>query len=159
MGNSQTYGQTVKDSGGESASFGFTIGAVTALTLPGLLSAATDFEEALDGIVLGTVHRKVMTVFDNSFDPAINTAAANQKENRWLARYKDNVTGQKYRIEFPTADLSLLPIDGGTGLRSEYLDLSADPGLLFKTKFEGFVKSPGNYVNAVTLQSMQFVAR
>ena len=158
MPDSQYYGQTLGDSGDENGTFSVTIGVVTALTLPGILSAATDFEEALflTDFILGSTKRKFMTAFDQAPAYTLDTDANNQQENRWLCRYHNPTTGKKWRLTIPTANLTKLPIVAGK--RSEFVELSTGDGATFKTAFEAFVKDPDTF-GAVILDSIQYVSR
>lgn len=75
-----------------------------------------------------------------------------QRENKWLLRYHDSTTDEKFTIEIPCADLTLLAAN------SEFMDqtLSAWTGL--KTAFEALVLGP-NDSGATVLDSAQFVGR
>lgn len=96
----------------------------------------------------------------NSITYAVNQTGAGpasdplaQRENKWLVRYHDGTTQQKYRAELGTADLSLLAD------HSEFLSLTSAEGAAFKTAFEAVVVSPGNSSNSVVVDSIQFVGR
>lgn len=158
MPNSQGAQFTMVDSSREKSNFGFTITAVTAVNLAGQLTAMTALETAIVGITTGEFTRKQMDVYNNTFLPVTPTDPACQKENKWLVRYNDETTGKVYRMEIPTADLTLLPADPAGGI-SEYLDLSVNPGLAFKTAFEGIAQSPDVPANEINVLSVQFVGR
>lgn len=84
-------------------------------------------------------------------EPAASTAA--QRENKWLCRYHDVTTFQKYRVEIGTADLTKLPD------HKEFMDLTAGDGLALKTAFEAVVRSPADASHLVLLDTVQFVGR
>jgi len=56
-------------------------------------------------------------------------------------------------MSYPVADLSQLPSG------SEFIDLTADPGMTVKADFEAIVVSPDDSSHSVTLNSIQFVGR
>jgi len=75
-----------------------------------------------------------------------------QREKKWLLRYHDATTGQKYVVSLPCAKLSLLATN------SEFMDTSLTEWTNLKTNFEAVVYSP-NDSNVVVLDSAQFVGR
>ena len=79
-----------------------------------------------------------------------------QRENKWLVRYRDTVTGDIGRLELPVADLSLL-----TGLdNGDFLDLSGTEAAAFVTAFNNYQLSPGSGTRGNTaVVSIQFVGR
>lgn len=106
---------------------------------------------AIQAIVLGELNKEIIVLSDtwSSSAPAASNLA--QRENKWLVRYTDTTTHRIFKSEIPTADLSLLANN------SEFLDLSAGPGLAFKNAFDAVVKSIDG--NAVEVISVQFVGR
>lgn len=110
-------------------------------------------ESAQNAIILGT---EVKT--DLSFARVKNGASrpANvlaQRENKWVVRYHDATTFQKFRVELPTADLSLLP------LNSDFVDISTGLMGTYVTAFEAVAKSPADPTHSVVVDSVQFVGR
>lgn len=81
--------------------------------------------------------------------PATDKAA--QREKKWLLTVEDNTLHTLSRHEVPIADTQYVTAN------SDFMDLSADPGLALKTAVEAVVKSPAG--NAVTLISVQFVGK
>lgn len=153
------WGQTLNDntikSNGEpeNASFRVPVVTLTAANLVAQQALHAALAASVAAITMGTV-RHTTTLLDETvgtINPAASTLA--QRENKYLARYHDVTTGQKYRVSFPTADLSILPNN------SEFLDLTTGVGATLKTDFEAVVRSPGNAANAVTLDTVQFVGR
>jgi len=109
---------------------------------------------ALAAVVLGNFLKNettyARTITGNG--PAATTAA--QRENKWLFRYHDAVTYQKFQVSIGTADLAQLPNN------SEFLDLDdAGDGEALKTAFEAFVVSPADPTHATILDTVQFVGR
>jgi len=76
-----------------------------------------------------------------------------QRENKWLIRYHDASTGDKYTCELGTADLSVLdPNNRGFAQMGD-----ADVVDAFVDAFEAYVVSADD--NAVEIDSIQFVGR
>lgn len=153
------WGQTLNDntlkSNGEPESGAFRVPVIT-LTAANLVAQQAlhaALAAAVAGVTMGTV-RHTTTLLEETVGTS-NPAASNlaQRENKYLCRYHDVTTGQKYRVSLPTADLSILPNN------SEFLDLTAGAGQALKDAFEAVVRSPGNAANAVTLDTVQFVGR
>lgn len=125
-------------------------GIVTALTLPGLLTQIGALRSAIDGIVIGELANENQTVFDTILSQDAPDDQSAQRGNKWLVSYHDNTAYfdapvnaipneaylRKFRVMIPTADNSLLDD------HSTFLDLTAGPGLAFKTAFEAIAKSP-----------------
>jgi hypothetical protein len=76
-----------------------------------------------------------------------------QRENKFVVRYHDATTFQKFRVELPCADLSLLP------LGSDFLVITAGLPATYVTAFEAVAKSPSDPTHAVVVDSIQFVGR
>jgi len=130
--------------------------AITTLTAGNLAAqAALDaaLQVAIAGITLGQVN-KTEIIAERLFGapgPSSNPLA--QRENKWLVRYHDAVTGQKMSLSYGTADLSLLTN------HSEFLDLAGTEAAAFVTAFEDYVKSNYDATHAVLVDSIQFVGR
>jgi hypothetical protein len=136
-------------------------GLVTALTLPALLTQVGALRTAIDNITIGVVAKEKQTVFDTILDDATPASAFAQRGNKWLVIYHDNTQFfdppvnaipndaylTKYRVMIPTADNALL-----TG-NDTFLDLTAGPGLAFKTAFEAVAKSPAG--GSVVIDSVE----
>lgn len=137
----------------ENTNASFPITTLTAANYTAKASLIDALLTAIGSIVLG-VEAKEETVFLRSFisaDPASSALA--QRENKWLMRYHDAVTQQKFQVSVGTADLTkLMP-------HSEFIDLTAGDGAALKTAFEAIVVSPDNAANAVVLDTVQFVGR
>lgn len=151
----ETYNDNTRKSDGkpESASFRFPVPDITPSTLAATSSAILDLSVAIEAVVIGVLAKRRVIASEAIISASRASSTAAQRENKWLCRYTDNSTHEEFRGSIPTADLTLLP-DG-----SEFLDLTADPGLALKTAFEAIVKSPSDVSHAVTLQSVQFVGR
>lgn len=149
----------------EDASTSFWTGAVTAVSLPGLLTQFGALRTAIAGICIGTITDERLRVFET---PLSNTPPSDpqaQRETKWFVDYEDSQqffdppvnaipnAGYKktFSIELPTADLSLLT--GNTSV----LDITAGAGATFKTAFEAIARSP--YGGTVTVLEVRHVGR
>ena len=129
---------------------------ITTLTAANVV-AQTAFQDAfitaVNAITIGNLYKKaaVFSEVQVSVDPASTSLA--QRENKWFCRFHDVVTNQKMTRSIGTADLTLLTD------HSEFLDITADEGLAFKTAFDDMVKSEYDATHGVSLDSVQFVGR
>lgn len=145
---------TLRDYSGESSNVTIYNGDITAVSLPGFLTAVGTGRAAIEGITLG-VMAKEQWVGDNTPLSALTPANVfAQRELKWLVRYHDTVTNEKAKLEIPTADPTgvMLP-------QSDFADLTVSPMDTFVTWFEGFARHPDNSVNAVVIDSIQLVGR
>lgn len=154
------YSQTINDNTRKDDSGAPEFGTFEApiITLTPANVAATEtlignFQAALVDITLGVLAKRNMVYSRVVTSTARAASTLAQRENKWLCRYHDNVTNEKASLSIPTAKLSILP-DG-----TEFMDLTADPGLAFKTAFEALVRVAATPGNAITLDSVQFVGR
>lgn len=145
---------TLKQNGEpETATWAVPIITLTAANLVATNTLITNLQSAINGIILGT-DTKIETVSHRQLNtPGPASDPLCQRENKYLIRYHDSTTGQKFRVSIPTADLSKLMTN------SEFVDVTATEGLAVKTAFEALVVSPNNSSNTVTLDSIQFVGR
>lgn len=137
----------------ESTNWSVPVTTLTAANYVAKKALIDDLNTAVDSIIIGMIAKKEVVIDRTlvSALPAASTLA--QRENKWLLRYVDTVTSQKFRVSIGTADLTELPDN------SEFLDLTAGDGLALKTAFDAIVVSPDNSSNAVSLRSVQFVGR
>jgi|EndMetStandDraft_4_1072995.scaffolds.fasta_scaffold11069_2 hypothetical protein len=108
---------------------------------------------AIAGITLGNVVKRDIVYVTTEFEKIPATSKLAQRENKWLLRYHDATSFQKYTVSIGTADLTVLPD------HSEFLDLTAGDGAALKTAFEAVVRSPADASHSVILDSAQYVAR
>lgn len=137
----------------ESAHFRVPIITATPATIANIETLVGNLKVAINGISNGVFSSSEIVY---SGTDAVSTRAAStsdQRENKWMCRYHDATTGRKSRVTIPVADLSVLA-DG-----EEFLDLTADPGLAFKTAFEAIVRDEVTPGNSIVLDSVQFVGR
>jgi hypothetical protein len=130
---------------------GIHTGAITAVSLPSVLTSVGQGQALLEGLTLGVVASERLTVFNTKISALRAASPVAQVETKWVVGYHDNteffdpptnaipnIGYQKpFTFEIPTADYSLL--DDG----SEELDLTpGTPGGDFKTWFDGLARSP-----------------
>lgn len=144
------YVRTMTDYDGESTTFRVNSETLTALNFDAEVALNVALGVAIVGVTRGTLQK--ITYGNEIPSPGVNSDPLAQRENKWLIRYTDDVTGKAWQVELGTADLTLLdPNNRG------YMLISSGAGLSFKTAFDDYVKSPDG--NAVTMQSAQFVGR
>lgn len=104
----------------------------------------------IDALIIGTLGETSMNtkVVHNVGSTVRPLDAQAQNETRWKVSFTDTVLNAKGSFTIPCADLDLLA--GG----SEFLDLSAGPGLDLKTFLDAHGRS--KYGNAITVTSIQF---
>jgi hypothetical protein len=129
---------------------------VTTLTAANVVAETTlinNLVTAIDAITLGNVLNQDTTFLAQviSSGPATNPLA--QRENKYLIRYHDPITLDKFQVSVGTADLSVKTP------HSEFVDVTAGLGLAIKIAWELVVVSPDNGSQLTILDSIQFVGR
>lgn len=130
---------------------------ITTLTSANVVAQQTlinDLAVAIAGITLGQVNKDQVVFTRTPGVPGPSSNVLAQRENKWLVRYHDNTTYQKYSRSIGTADLSLLP-----ATNTEFLNLADTPVAAFVSAFEALVKSDADPTHSVTVDSIQFVGR
>jgi hypothetical protein len=107
---------------------------------------------AMDAIGIGQNQQTTIVLQKNTISSAAAGSPLAQIENKWLCRYHDATTDDKYSSEYPCADLTKLTTD------PEFLDLSTGPGATVKSTFEAVVRA-SDTGNTVVLDSVEFVGR
>lgn len=147
----------IRDNSRELGSVEIHTGAVTAASLPGLLTEVGALRTAIDGLVIGTMAKESLKVFDTILSGAAPTDTNAQRGIKWTVGYYDETQFidvvnavanpgylKNFKITIPTADLSLLA-DG-----QEELDLTAGAALAFVTAFENTARSPYGGTTKIT---------
>lgn len=154
-----------KDHSGEPSSVSMNIGAVTAVSLPGLLTEVGDLRTTIGGITLGTVASEQLIAFNTRLS---NVSAADvnaARERKWLVVYEDITQffddpvnaipnegfAKVFTMEVPTADFSgthLLP-------NTDLANLADADIAAFVEDFETTARSPhGGNVNVVRIEAV-----
>lgn len=109
----------------------------------------------LEAILIGTAVKAVTVVKEVPYPDNQPASAFAQRENKWLVRYKDTVTGDKASLELPTADLDLLDPTA-----EDRADMSNADIVAFVAAFEAYVLSPGTGTRGNTeVTEIVFVGR
>lgn len=139
-------------------------GAVTAVSLPGLLTEVGTLRTAIAGITLGTVSNEALKVFDTALSNARPASALARRETKWLVRYEDVTAffddpvnsipnegfGKVFTITIPTADVADRVIPG-----TDLADLTDTEIAAFVTAFEATARTPyGGEVNVLSIQAV-----
>lgn len=153
---------TLRDNSGETGPVEIHTGSIDAVSLPGTLTAVGTMRAAIEGITIGVMASETLKVFDTKLSAARAASVLAQKGVKWTCGYADTQQffdpgvnaipnsgfNKQFTFTIPTADLSLL--DDG----EELLDLSTNPGLEFKTRFDALARSP--YGGTVTLMYVKY---
>lgn len=116
-------------------------------------AAITSIFAAIVGVTLGNAQKSVLrtSVDKDAGTAGVPANAFAQREIKWLVRYTDNVTLKKYSREIPCADLALV-VQG-----TDFMDLSAGPGLALKTALDTDMLSPDG--NPISVDSVEHIGR
>lgn len=145
------YVRTMTDYDAETTVFRVNTTTLSAANFDAQVALQVALGVAIAGITLGTLQK--IQYGNEISSPGVNNDPYAQRENKWLIRYRDNLTGEGFRVELGTADLTMLdPNNRG------YANIG-DAGAVdaFVTAFEAYALSPNG--NAVTIDSIQFVGR
>ena len=131
------------------------VGAITAVSIAGFLTAFGALRTAIEGITLGVVSQEAWVGDRTLLSNTPPTDPLAQRENKWLERYTGDTSGKLFQIEIGTAELAgghLLPM-------SDFADLTETDMAAFVTAFEAIARTPDDDTETVTVQSIQFVGR
>lgn len=162
-GEAWTYALT--DYNGEVSTTTVLTGAVTAASLPGLLSDIADMVAATDDLVLGVRKSDSLRAFKTPGSNALASDPNAQVERKWLVTYDDITTffdppvnsipnagfGKVFNLEIGTANAALLDDN------SEFLDITTGPGLAWVTAFQAMGRTP--YGGTPRVLSIELVGR
>jgi hypothetical protein len=160
-----SYNLTIIDYNGETSRMGVNVGAVTAVSLPGLLTNIATFRGATSALILGNQKSDTLTAFKSNLTNALPTDPNAQVERKWLVTYADNQPffdapvnaipnegfGKTFTLEIATANAELLTDN------SEFLDINAGDGSDWADAFEAMARSA--YGGTVIVQSIELVGR
>lgn len=140
------------DYSGEQSSSSIHVGAVTAVSLPGLLSDIADYVAAVDAITLGTIRDDTLVAYSTNRSSLAPSDVNAQRERKWLVRYTDNLPffddpinaipnagfGQIFTFTLPTADLA----SGNLLANTDFANLADTQIAAYVTAFEALARSP-----------------
>jgi len=159
------YTLTLSDYNGETSQAGIETGAITAVSIAGTLSDITAWRGAVENIVIGTSKSDTLRAYSTRISNALPSDKNAQVERKWMWQY-DDITeffdapvnaipnagfGKIFEREIATADATLLADN------SEFLDLTAGPGLAFATATNTLGRSP--YGGRIRVLSVELVGR
>lgn len=125
---------------------------LTAVNFDAQATLRATLEAAVAAIIIGNINTRQVLALRENVTPGLPASPFAQRETKWLVTYSDNVTGDEYQLELPTADLSNKA--GNTAL----MDVApASQGADFVAAFEAFHLSPLG--NAVTFIEARHVGR
>lgn len=160
------YNLRLLDHSNEGSNFEVQTGAVTAVSLPGLLTQIGTFRGAVDGITDGTIQKESLKVFDTPLGNTPPVSDVSHRERKWLVRYEDTTAffddpvnaipneafGRVYTFSIPCADPA-----GKLLANSDMADLADAAIAAFVTAFEAMGRSPAG--GAVNVLSIELVGR
>lgn len=123
-----------------------------ATSLPDLPTDLDTYQTALDGIVLGNIAHRSVTILETVEGGEVPAGSVwAQRQAKWEVHYHDNVTLETYQLEIPCPDLTLLTAN------SKRMNITSGAGATWKAAFEAIHKSPTG--GAVTVDFVQHVGR
>lgn len=133
------------------------VGAITALTLPGLLTQIAAWNAALQDVIFGTITQQNFGVVDQVSNARPATSQA-QVETRLLIGYVDAVTGAPDSISLYTVDYTKFNYGVGKGADEVIIsgDGASEETIALVDAIEAMAKFPGT-TNAVTVSYMRVV--
>lgn len=161
----ESWSETISDYNGETSVITIGTGAVTAVSLPGLLTNIAAMKAAIDGIIIGIPKSDTLRAYKTPISNALPADQNAQVERKWMVTY-DDITqyfdapvnaipnagfGKIFNVEVATADATLLDDN------QEFLDISSGPGLAFATAFNNMARSP--YGGAGRVLTIELVGR
>lgn len=128
---------------------------VTTLTAGNIVAQTTLINSlltAMAAVTLGEQQTQTITLSRIIVSGDLPTDVHAQRENKWLVRYHDVGTNEKFTVTIPCADLTLLAD------HSDMADMSTSAWVNLKAAWELIVRGP-NDNNLTILDSAQFVGR
>jgi len=141
-----------RDYSGEASSMSVPMTDLTAGNIVAQTTLINNLFSALSAITLGEQQKQAITLSSIQVSGDLPTDVHAQRENKWLLRYHDSVTNERFVVSVPCADLSLLATN------SDMADMSGSEFAALKTAWELIVRGP-NDNNLTILDSAQFVGR
>lgn len=159
------YSVTIKDYDGAPGITSINTGAVTAVSLPGLLTQIGNLRTAIAALSIGVVSDERQEVFNTILSQTLPTNEYAQRGSKWLVHYHDNTQFfdaplnaipnagylKPFEVSISAAKLELLE-DNQT-----FLPLDQAQAAPFVTAFEAMARSP--YGGAVVVDSIEYVPR
>lgn len=149
----------VMDHDRETSTIQIRTGAVTAVSLPGLLTEVGTLRGAIEGITEGVMSKESLTVFNTPLANIPPEEESAQVERVWIVQFEDNlpffddpvnaIPNEGYRKKF-TVTIPTAVYDGRLLPNTEDADLSETSMAAFVSAFETTARSPyGGTVNVL----------
>jgi len=159
------YSLTIQDYDAEKSPLKIHTGAVTAVSLPGLLTQIGAFRTAVDGLSIGTMQKESLAAFNTILSQDLPSNEFAQRETKWVVQYHDSQQFfdppdnaipnagylKPFDFEIACADLSLLADN------QDFLPLDVTQAAALVTAFEAMARSP--YGGTVTVDAIVQVGR
>lgn len=144
---------TVRDYSSETSTTRLNFGAVTAVSIAGLLTQWGSWKTALGNIILGVLGKETLVMDSTVLDNDSPTASDAQVELKFLFTYEGDTSKKKFRFEVPTPDTSkVLP---GTDI----VDITDSDIAAFITATETLGRSPDSDTETITVLDARLVGR
>jgi hypothetical protein len=145
----------IRDNSKELSRFTVNYGAVTAASLPGLLTDWGNLKTAVAGVTIGELANEVLTIDNTVLSSAVPTNPFAQRELKLKVNYVGDTTGKPYHITIACPDLTNLTLNNTDEV------LLADGGIMaaLVTAMETIMRTPDDDTETVTVVSAYIVGR
>jgi len=145
------------DATGQRKGFELFYGAVTALTIAGLLSELGTLTDTIDALTIGTLSQSKFSIDQNVISNTLPTDPAAQVGSNLLVLYQDVTTEAPYSFNIPTIDYSKLNFVDGGGNAVIFSGAGASTEITdFVDAFEAVAKSPSDPTHSVVVTGMRY---
>lgn len=144
---------SVRDYSDETSTTKLHFGAVTAISIAGLLTQWGNFKTAMGNIILGVIGREQLVMDNTVLSNDSPTDSNAQVELKFMFTYEGDTSKKKFRFEVPTPDTSkVLP---GTDI----VDITDTDVAAFITAAEALGRSPDSDTETITITDVRLVGR
>jgi hypothetical protein len=134
-------------------------GAITAVSIGGFVTDVGTIRGLIQNLVLGTVHSEQWVGDNTVISNTRPTDPDAQRERKGLVTYVGDTTGKKYTFTIPTIRTKTA---GGASLivpGTDLFNLTLAPVEPLVTALNGFMRTPDDDEESVTIQSIRLVGR
>lgn len=151
---SEHYGNIqIRDASNEVSTTSLNFGAITIISLPGLLTQWGNFKTTLGNIIKGILGKEQLVMDSTVLSNDVPVDSTAQVELKFQFSYEGNTSKKKYRFEVATPDTDkLVP---GTDL----VDMTDTDVAAFVTAVETLAKTPDDDTEGITILSGRLVGR
>lgn len=151
---SEHYGNVqIRDASNEVSTTSLNFGAITIISLPGLLTQWGNFKTTLGNIIKGILGKEQLVMDSTVLSNDVPVDSTAQVELKFQFSYEGNTSKKKYRFEVATPDTDkLVP---GTDL----VDMTDADVAAFVTAVETLAKTPDDDTEGITILSGRLVGR